>query len=88
MQSPMFENVQIPITWKYSVESHIPRLWVFEEIFPSSWKIDGNTHIFPIHGSGEIFPVHPYNFQNMGKVNFHSKEKIQENTNIQKLRVS
>ena len=30
---PMFVNVQIPIKWKYSVESHIiPRLWVFEEI--------------------------------------------------------
>ena len=29
----MFVNVQIPIKWKYSVESHIiPRLWVFEEV--------------------------------------------------------
>ena len=29
----MFRNVQIPIKWKYSVESHIiPRLRVFEEI--------------------------------------------------------
>ena len=27
----MFGNVQIPMKWKYSVESHIiPRLWVFE----------------------------------------------------------
>ena len=29
----MFVNVQIPIKWKYSVESNIiPRLWVFEEV--------------------------------------------------------
>ena len=25
--------------------------------FPNSWKIDGNTHIFPTHGFLEIFPV-------------------------------
>ena len=32
-QSPMSGNAQIPIKWKYSVESHfILRLWVFEEI--------------------------------------------------------
>ena len=30
----------------------------------------------------------PYNSQNMGKVNLHSKDKIRENTNISKLRVS
>ena len=30
----------------------------------------------------------PYNSQNMGKVNSHSKEKIWENTNISKLSVS
>ena len=30
----------------------------------------------------------PYNFQNMGKVNSHSNEKIWENTNISKLSVS
>ena len=30
---PNVWNVQIPIKWKYSVESHIiPRLWVFEEV--------------------------------------------------------
>ena len=33
IEFPMFVNVQIPIKWRYSVESHIiPRLWVFEEI--------------------------------------------------------
>ena len=33
MEFPMFVTVQIPIKWKYSVESHIiSRLWVFEEI--------------------------------------------------------
>ena len=33
IEFPMFVNLQIPIKWKYFVESHIiPRLWVFEEI--------------------------------------------------------
>ena len=33
MEFPMFVNVEIPIKWKYSVESHIiSRLWVFEQI--------------------------------------------------------
>ena len=32
--------------------------------------------------------INPYNSQNMGKVNSHSKEKIWENTNISKLSVS
>ena len=31
--------------------------------------------------------INSYNFQNMGKVNFHSKGKVWENTNIQKLSV-
>ena len=56
--------------------------------FPSSWEIDENTHNFLTRQFGEIFPVNPYNLQNMAKVNSHSHEKIWENTNIQKLRVS
>ena len=33
MQAPMSGNMQIPIQWRYSVESHIiPRLWGFEEL--------------------------------------------------------
>ena len=55
--------------------------------FPSSWKIERNTHIFPIHGYGEIFPANPYDSQSMRKVNFDSKEKIWENTNNRKLKV-
>ena len=32
MQSPIRGNVEIPIPWKYSLETHIiPRLWVCEE---------------------------------------------------------
>ena len=33
LQFPIFGNVQIPVKWKYSAESHIlTRLWIFEEI--------------------------------------------------------
>ena len=45
MQSPLSGTLRIPITRKYSVESHIIhshiRLWVFEEI----WK-----YFFSVHG--------------------------------------
>ena len=67
------------------MESHIPRLWAFEEIweyFSQLMEHDGNNHIFPTLGSGEMFSVNQYNYQNMGKVNSHSKEKIWENKNI------
>ena len=47
-----------------------------------------NTYIFPTHGFGEIFPVNSYNSQHMGKGNPHSKEKIWENANLRKVRVS
>ena len=30
---------------------------MYGNIFSISWKIDGNTHNFPIHGFGEIFPA-------------------------------
>ena len=88
----MSGNVQIPITWKYYVESHIvPRLWGFENIwdfFPISWKIDRNTHIFPAREFEELAPANLYNSQNMEKVNSQSKKKILEEINIRKLRVS
>ena len=32
-------------------------LLMYGNIFPTSGKIDGNTHIFPTHGFREIFPV-------------------------------
>ena len=60
----------------------------FEIFFPILSKINVNAYIFPTHGFGEIFSVNSYNSQNMGKANSHSKEKIWENTNLQKLRVS
>ena len=28
---------------------------MYEDTFSSSWKIDGNTHIFPTRGFGEFF---------------------------------
>ena len=59
-----------------------------EIFFPISWKIDGNTQIFPTRGFGEIFPVNACNFRKMGKGICHSKEKLWENINIQKLRFS
>ena len=87
--APVHGNIQISITWKYSVENQTVRfsenLGIF---FPNSWEIDENTHNFLTRQFGEIFPVNPYNLQNMAKVNSHSHEKIWENTNIQKLRVS
>ena len=58
----------------------------FEIFFPISWKIDGNTHIFPTHRFGDVFPVNSNNSQNMGKTNSHSKQKIWENTNIRQLK--
>ena len=60
----------------------------FEIFFPILSKINMNTYIFPTHGFGEIFPVNSYNSQHMGKANPHSKEKIWENANLRKVRVS
>ena len=67
----------IPITWKYSVESHIILWFLGErwEHFPILCNIGGNTHIFPTLGSAEIFPVNPYNSQNMVKENSHRIKK-------------
>ena len=31
---------------------------MYGDIFSQFKKIDGNTHIFANHGSGEIFPAH------------------------------
>ena len=88
----MSGNVQILVTWKYSVENHIvPRLWVFEEHLELfSYFVENRWEYPDLFHSGfeKIFPVNPYNSQNMGKANFHSKKKILENTNIRKLRVS
>ena len=50
----------------------------------------GKKQTFQSYGFLKYFgwSRNPYNSQNMGKVNSHSKEKIWENTNISKLRVS
>ena len=65
------------------IETHtIPKTW-------ANWilivrKMYGKTQAFYCYRSLTYFiwSIYPYNFQSMGKVNSHSKEKIGENTNI------
>ena len=48
MQPPMSRNVQIPITWKHSVENHIdPRLWIFQEIWEFFFRFMENRWEYP-----------------------------------------
>ena len=70
-------------------ETHtIPKIW--EKWIPIIWRKYGKKQTFQSYGFLKYFgwSRNPYNSQNMGKVNSHSKEKIWENTNISKLRVS
>ena len=70
------ETCTIPITWEH---------WIL--IVRETY---GKTQTFQSYGFLTYFMcgINTYNSQNMRKVNSHSKEKIWENTNISKLRVS
>ena len=75
----------------FSLEAEIhavPKTW--EKWISIVRKKYGKTQSFQIFGFVKYFgwSRNPYNPQNMGKVNSHSKGKIWENTNISKLRVS
>ena len=78
--SPMSGNVQNSYNMEIFCEklyrSQAVGFWRNLRFFPISWRINENTHIFLTHGFGEIFPVNPWNSQNKGKVNSHSKEKM------------
>ena len=60
MQSPMSGNVQIPIKWNFSVESHIIlRLWVFEEIrryLDTDTILRAESYFGNIIGKTNLFP--------------------------------
>ena len=83
-----------PITWQNWI--HIVRETYGKTQIFQSYRISmvrekyGKTQTFQIYGFLKYFGCskNPYNSQNMGKVNSHSKEKIWENTNILKLSVS
>ena len=60
----------------------IPKTWG-KRIFIVREEYE-KTQTFQIYGFLKYFgwSRNPYNSQNMGKVNFHSTEKVWENTNI------
>ena len=66
----------------------ISKIW--EKWIPIIRGKYGKKQAFQSYGFLKYFgwSRNPYNSQNMGKVNSHSKGKIWENTNISKLRVS
>ena len=66
----------------------IPKTW--KEWIPIIREKYGKKQTFQSNGFFKYFgwSKNSYNFQNMGKVNSHSNEKIWENTNISKLSVS
>ena len=71
------------------IETHaIPKTW--ENWILIVRETYGKTQTFQSYGFLTYFmsDTIPYNSQNMRKVNSYSKEKIWENTNISKLRVS
>ena len=77
------------LNFSYEADIHlVPKTW--EKWIPIVREKYGKTQTFQIYGFLKYFGCskNPYNSQNMGKVNSHSKEKIWENTNISKLRVS
>ena len=76
-------KVQSFLDFSYEAEIHaVPKTW--KKWISIVRKQHEKTQTFQICGFLKYFgwSRNPYNSQNMGKVNFHSTEKVWENTNI------
>ena len=95
----LWENTNIPkvsvsYTFHYSISREIRNPYNSENM-GSNWilivrETYGKTQTYQSYGFLTYFVrgINTYNSQNMRKVNSHSKEKIWENTNTSRLRVS